>query len=110
MSEDEGEFYDKDAPRRKFISFVISRIAAHPEWMADTVLALQAGVNESLRRETEARGRAEVALTIAVSAINEKKILKNQLPLVWQACADTLMFHGSIYADEMAKKVLAAKE
>ena len=86
----------------EFNTLVCNTLAQHPEWMAETLHAMQAGMLHRIDDETEHRAGAETAVTIL--ADNFKSIPKHQQVSVARVICNTKMFKGTPYANKLAKK------
>ena len=68
--------------KQKFISYVVQTIQEHPEWTAETINAMQAGILERLNEEITAKSNlAFMAVMLIEHAPNVVKKFQHNLQL-----------------------------
>lgn len=84
--------------KNEFTELVVTTLKENPQWMNDTILAIQIGMQERINLETELRANAEVCLSISY---DKAKLLPEEDKRCRTALANSGLFKGTHYAEKL---------
>lgn len=84
----------------EFTLFVYQVLKENPEWMADTVIAMNKGLVDRVELEAQQRSKCEASLLIAYEA-GKSKIKPHQIEMVKDALRTSFNYSGTQYANEL---------
>jgi histidinol phosphatase-like enzyme len=86
--------------KSEFIRFVYTVLKENPEWMADTVIAMNQGLVDRVQQEAQQRSKCEASLLIAYEA-GKNKIKPHQREMVKEALKTSFNYAETQYANEL---------